>query len=129
VSRPSRIGGAILVALLTTVVFACVPAANLPATCHDPSVQFTATLVEERLEPTTFDACRGQQVTITFTIQRNGILHLHGYDDLLQAREVRAGQAIDFSFKAVHAGQFPIALHTSDGPAEVTVGTLTVNDP
>jgi hypothetical protein len=76
-----------------------------------------------------FDVCRGQQVTITFTIQRDGILHLHGYDDLLQAREVRAGQTVDFKFTAAHAGQFPIALHTTDGPSETTVGTLIVNEP
>lgn len=118
-----------LVALLATWLAACVPAASLPATCHDPSVHFAATLVDERLVPATFDVCRGQQVTITFTIQRDGILHLHGYDDLLQAREVRAGQTVDFKFTAAHAGQFPIALHTTNGPAEATVGTLIVNEP
>ena len=127
--RPNRIGHAIPIALLTAVLAACVPATTLPATCRDPSVHFAATLVEERLEPATFDVCRGQQVTITFTIQRNGILHLHGYDDLLPAREVRAGQTVDFAFEAVHVGQFPIALHTIDGSAEVTVGTLIVNEP
>jgi hypothetical protein len=129
VSRPGRVGGAIPIALLTAVLAACVPSTNLPTTCHDPSVAFAATLVEERLEPATFDVCRGQQVTITFTIQRDGILHLHGYDDLLPAREVRAGQTVDFAFEAVHAGQFPIAVHTTDGPADATVGTLIVNEP
>ena len=118
-----------LVALLAAVLAACVPATSLPATCHDPSVHFAATLAGERLEPSSFDACRDQEVTITFTIQRDGILHLHGYDDLLQAREVRTGQTVDFTFKAAHAGQFPIALHTTDGPAETIVGTLIVNEP
>ena len=127
---PGRGRGAILIALPLILVFAaCVPAASLPATCHDPSVHFTATLADQHLEPATFDVCRGQQVTITFTIQRNGILHLHGYDDLLGAKEVRKDQDIDFTFAAVHAGQFPIALHTLDGAPEITVGTLTVNEP
>jgi hypothetical protein len=126
---PGRANGSILTALLTSVLCACVPAASLPATCHDPSVHLAATLADEHLEPATFDVCRNQQVTITFTIERNGILHLHGYDDLLDAREVRAGQKTDFTFEAAHAGQFPVALHTTDGPAEVTVGTLTVNEP
>jgi hypothetical protein len=126
---PGRRGGLTLIALLSAALCACVPATSLPATCHDPSVTFAATLVDEHLEPASFDVCRGQKVTITFTIQRAGILHLHGYDDLLQAREVRAGQTVDLSFDAAHAGQFPIALHTTDGPAEATVGTLVVNEP
>lgn len=124
-----RAGGPVLLALLAASLIACVPAGSLPATCRDPSVHFAATLVDERLEPATFDVCRGQQVTITFTITRHGILHLHGYDDLLQAQEVRVGQAINFTFEAVHPGQFPIALHTTDGPAEATVGTLIVHEP
>jgi hypothetical protein len=129
VGWPSRLGGTIRIALLTMALAACVPSTSLPATCHDPSVALAATLVGERLEPATFHVCRGQRVTITFTIQRDGILHLHGYDDQLGAQEVREGQTIDFSFEAVRAGQFPIALHTADGPAEVDVGTLVVNEP
>jgi hypothetical protein len=126
---PGRGRGAILIALLTLVMAACVPAASLPTTCHDPSVHLAATLADEHLQPATFDVCRGQEVTITFTIQRDGILHLHGYDDLLGAREVRAGQKVDFTFQAAHTGQFPIALHALDGAAEITIGTLTVNEP
>jgi hypothetical protein len=116
-------------ALLWVMLAACVPSTSLPATCHNPSVAFAATLTEERLEPATFDVCRDQQVTITFTIQRDGILHLHGYDDQLAATQVRAGQTIDFSFEAVRAGQFPIALHPADGSEETDVGTVVVNEP
>ena len=127
---PGRGRGAILIALPLILVFAaCVPAASLPATCHDPSVHFAATLADEHLQPATFGVCHGQEVTITFTIQHDGILHLHGYDDLLEAQEVRKGEKIDFTFEAAHAGQFPIALHTLDAAAEITVGTLTVNEP
>ena len=121
--------------ILATTVFlgvlltACVGDAGLPETCHDPAVAFTATLSGEQLEPATFDVCRGQAVTITFTIDRDGVLHLHGYDDQVPAAEIRAGQETVFEFDAVRSGQFPIALHTTDGPAETTVGALTVHEP
>ena len=130
-SNPLRGRAALLAApaLLAAVLTACVGDAGLPATCHDPSVSFEATLSDEHLEPASFDACRGQEVTITFTIERDGVLHLHGYDDQVPATEVRAGQETVFEFDAVRSGQFPIALHTTDGPAEVNVGTLTVHEP
>jgi hypothetical protein len=118
-------GAALLAALLT----ACVGDVGLPATCHEASVSFAATLSDEHLEPATFEACRGQNITITFKIERDGILHLHGYDDQVPATEVRAGHDTVFQFDAVRSGQFPIALHTTDGPAEVIVGGLTVHEP
>ncbi len=124
--RASWLAAAVLLAALLT---ACVGDAGLPSTCHDPSVSFTATLSDEHLEPASFNACRGQDVTITFTIERDGVLHLHGYDDQVPATEVRAGQETVFEFDAVRSGQFPIALHTTDGPAEVIVGALTVHEP
>ena len=130
---PNPIGGlaasvaaaVMLVALLT----ACVGDAGLPSTCHDPSVEFATTLSDEHLEPAEFNACRDQAVTITFTIERDGVLHLHGYDDEVPATEVRAGQETVFDFDAVRSGVFPIALHTTDGPAETTVGTLIIHEP
>jgi hypothetical protein len=125
--RPVR--GLVVTALASMALAAgCVPDAGLPSTCHDPSVRFEATLVEERLEPANFAACRDQEVTIAFTIERDGILHLHGYDEDVPATSVHAGDEVDFTFVA-KAGAFPIALHTDDGPAEVTVGTLTVHEP
>lgn len=117
------------VMLLAALLAACVGDAGLPSTCHDPSVDFAATLSGERLDPAELNACRGQTVTITFTVNRDGVLHLHGYDDQVPATEVRAGQETVFDFDAVRSGVFPIALHTTDGPAEVTVGTLIVHEP
>jgi hypothetical protein len=120
---------AVLAALLTIALLtACVGDAGLPSTCHDPSVSFTATLQGDQLEPATFDVCRGQAVTITFTIEQDGVLHLHGYDDQVPATAVRADQEVAFEFDAVRSGQFPIALHTTDRP-ETTVGALTVHEP
>lgn len=129
--NPSRHRAASLLAvpLLAAMLVACVGDAGLPATCHDSSVDFAATLSDEHLEPAELNACRGQAVTITFTIERDGVLHLHGYDDQVPATEVRSGQETVFELEAVRSGVFPIALHTTDGPAEVTVGTLIVHEP
>ncbi|HET7521181.1 MAG TPA: hypothetical protein VFK61_06560 [Candidatus Limnocylindria bacterium] len=115
--------------LVAVALAACVPAEGLPATCHDPSVSLQATLEGDRLDPSTFDVCQNQQIALTIAVGRDGILHLHGYDDLLGAREVRAGQEVELAFQAVHPGQFPIALHTVEASEELTVGTLTVHVP
>jgi hypothetical protein len=115
--------------LAAALVAGCVPNAGLPETCHDPSVRLEATLADERLEPAALDACREQRVTIALRIERDGILHLHGYDDQVAAMEVRAGEEVELTFEAVRSGAFPLALHTSDGPAEVNVGTLTIHEP
>jgi hypothetical protein len=106
----------------------CVPDVALPARCSQPSVSFEAALTNGRLEPATFDVCRDQEVTIAVAVEQDGILHLHGYDDVLGAMEVRAGQKVDLAFTATHTGQYPIALHTLDGRQELTVGTLVVHD-
>jgi hypothetical protein len=111
------------------VLVACVPQTVLPATCNDPSIVLHAELVDERLEPRTLEVCRDQAVTLMVDIRRDGILHLHGYDDQAPATEVRAGRTLTLEFTAVRSGQFPIALHTTDGPAEVTLGSLIVHEP
>ncbi len=110
------------------VLAGCVPGTDLPDTCDDESVTIAATLVEERLEPSTLEVCRGQQVTIDLTVERDAIFHLHGYDAELPAQEVRAGEDVPLSFEAARPGQFPIEIHTTDGPAEAQVGTLVVHE-
>ncbi len=129
IPKRSRAAWPAALVLLVVLLTACVGDAGLPSTCHDPSVDFAATLSDQHLEPAEFNACRDQAVTITFTIERDGVLHLHGYDDQVPATEVRAGQETVFDFNAVRSGVFPIALHTTDGPAETTVGTLIVHEP
>jgi hypothetical protein len=111
------------------IIAGCVAQQTLPPTCHDPAVTLHATLSDEHLEPTILEACRGQQVTMSVVIERNGIFHLHGYDDQTSATEVRAGQTLNLTFEAVRSGQFPIALHTTDGPAEAFIGTFIVYEP
>ncbi|HEY7332384.1 MAG TPA: hypothetical protein VH859_05420 [Candidatus Limnocylindria bacterium] len=118
--------GALLAGGLTLA--ACVPATDLPETCDEASVTIPATLVEERLEPSTLEVCRGQQVTIDLTVERDAIFHLHGYDEEVPAQEVRAGGDVSITFEASRAGQFPIEIHTTDGPAAAQVGTLVVHE-
>ncbi|MGH2454867.1 MAG: hypothetical protein ACRDHD_01210 [Candidatus Limnocylindria bacterium] len=108
---------------------ACVPQTSLPDDCDAAAVSRQATLVEERMEPAALEVCRDQEVTITFTIQRDAVLHIHGYDDQAPAREVRSGETVELTLDTVRSGQFPIAIHTTDGPAEATAGTLVVHEP
>jgi hypothetical protein len=119
-----RILGSAAAALLLA---ACVPATNLPDTCDDEAVTLRATLVEERLEPPTLEVCRDQQVTIELTVERDAVLHVHGYDEELPARDVRAGEEVTLEFAASRAGQFPIEIHTAD-LAEAQAGTLIVHE-
>jgi hypothetical protein len=129
-ARPGgRSSIALTLALAWLVAMAgCVPNVSLPETCNQPSVSFTATLSDNRLEPSTLGVCRGQQVNLAIAVEQDGIVHLHGYDDLVGAKEVRAGQTVELAFEAAHVGQYPIAFHTLDGASELTVGTLIVHD-
>ena len=115
--------------LVAAILGACVPQVALPASCHEPSVMLHATLADEQLTPGTLEVCRGQQVTLMVNAERDGVFHVHGYDDQVSAAEIRAGRTLTLEFTAVRSGQFPIGLHTIDGPAEATVGTLTVHEP
>jgi hypothetical protein len=123
------IGRATALLAIAAIMVGCVPPTVLPETCDDPSVTVPATLRNESLEPGTLEFCRDQRVTLTVTVERDGILHLHGYDDQVAATEVHAGETLELAFTTVRSGQFPIALHTTDGPAEVTVGVLIVHEP
>jgi hypothetical protein len=109
-------------------VAACVPAASLPDDCGATAVTREAVLVDERMEPATLEVCRDQIVTLRLDVQRDAIFHIHGYDAEAPAQEVSAGETVTIPFQAVRAGQFPIAIHTTDGPAEADVGTLIVHE-
>jgi hypothetical protein len=127
--RAPRIARPFLVPLLVAMVAAgCVPASNLPESCDDDAVTLQATLVEERLEPSSLEVCRGPQVTIELSVERDATFPIHGYDEEVPARQVIAGEDVTLEFEAARAGQFPIAIHTTDGPAEATVGTLIVHE-
>jgi hypothetical protein len=125
---PVRLIPAAVALVLAGALAACVPATNLPEDCDAGDVTRSATLVEERLEPATIDVCRGQAVTIQLTVERDAVFHVHGYDEELPAREVRSGEELALEFDAARAGEFPIEIHTTDGPAEAQVGTLVVHE-
>jgi hypothetical protein len=125
--RLQRCAAALIV--VVALLAGCVTVSDRPESCNDPAVTLRATLADEHLDPGMLDVCRDQDVTLVVTIERDGIFHVHGYDDQLQATEVSAGEELKLTFVAVRSGQFPIALHTTDGPAEVTVGVLTVHEP
>jgi hypothetical protein len=118
-----------LAAALATALVACVPSAVLPATCNDPSVTLNATLSDEHLDPATLEVCRDQRVRLVVEVERDGILHLHGYDDQVAAQEVSSGETVTLELTTVRSGQYPIALHTTDGPAEAIIGTLIIHEP
>ena len=115
--------------LVAAILGACVPEVSAPATCNEPSIMLHATVTEERLEPGILEACRGQHVTLIVGVERDGVFHIHGYDDQVQAAAVFAGEELELPFTAVRSGQFPIGYHTNEGSAEATIGTLIVHEP
>ena len=72
--------------------------------------------------PTVLEATQGDQITLAVSVDKASILHLHGYEKLLQ---VQPGSDATLSFTAARAGFFPLALHNSDG-SETTLAALQV---
>lgn len=127
-TRGGRLASLLLAGATALSLTACVPGTDLPASCDAETVTLQATLVEERLEPATLEVCRGQDVTIELSVERDAVLHVHGYDAELPAQQVNAGEGVTLSFEASRAGQFPIEIHTTDGPRDAEVGTLVVHE-
>lgn len=123
--RPAACALAVVVLLA-----ACVTPIQRPADCDAASVHRSATLTAEgRLEPATLTVCRGQQVTLAIDIRTDGVLHLHGYDDVTPAVSVEAGTPIEMRFEATHAGQFVIELHAPGSSTGTGAGIFTVDEP
>jgi hypothetical protein len=106
----------------------CVSSTNLPSTCGDATVTFSATLSDSGMQPSQFDVCRDQEVTITVASQVAGELHFHGYDTAVPEQELEAGQSVTVKFTASHVGQFPVELHPADGSDEREVAKLVVQE-
>ena len=122
--RTPIFGIALLV--LATVSIGCVEQPGLPDDCDASAVQRQASLGAERLDPEGIDVCKGQELTIEIASEQAGELHLHGYDEEVEAA---AGETATFKFTATLAGQFVIELHPPDGGDEIEVGLLTVHEP
>ncbi|HET8586548.1 MAG TPA: hypothetical protein VFM74_01605 [Candidatus Limnocylindria bacterium] len=121
-----RLISAALAASIGLSVSACVQQPERPADCDQPSVSRQATLTVDGLTPRNVDVCNGQAVHLSISIQTDGVLHIHGYDQ--QTREVRAGQTVAFDFDADHSGQFVIELHTKTAPSGQGMGVFTVHE-
>jgi hypothetical protein len=72
--------------------------------------------------PTVLDATQGDQVTLEVSVDKPSILHLDGYEKLLQ---VQPGSDGTVSFTAGRAGFFALTLHNPDG-SEATLAALQV---
>jgi hypothetical protein len=121
-----RLAAVLGLAGLVLAVTACVQQSDLPSDCDASQVERTATLTDGGLDPDAFDICKGQEVTLTITVQVAGTLHLHGYDVELPETELHAGTVAHIGFTASRAGQFPLELHT--GTDEIELAILTVHE-
>ncbi len=112
--------------LLLAVTVGCVEQVSAPEDCDASSVDRQASLSGDRLDPEGIDVCKGQEVTIEIASERAGELHLHGYDEEVEAA---AGEIATFEFTATRSGQFVIELHAPDAETAIEVGLLTVHEP
>jgi hypothetical protein len=120
---------AMVAVLATMVLAACVSQQQTdPSTCAQDSVTLAATLpATGQLQPKNLNVCQDQRVTLTVSSERDGAVHLHGYDDQNAEVEVAKGKDATLAFTASHPGQFVMEFHPADGSAESEVGVLTVN--
>jgi hypothetical protein len=109
---------------LTLLLGACVPQTILPEDCEAASVERSATLTATVLSPDAIAVCKGQQVSLRITVDVEGVVHLHGYDEMAPAQGVSAGETATFDFTASLAGQFVIEFHTQDDESEIGIFTV-----
>lgn len=115
--------------LLAAILAACVSDSQPNAsTCAAPTIELELRLTAERLTPAP-SVCRDQEVTLRIASEVDGFVHIHGYDHAVSATEVVAGEALELTFIADRAGQFPIELHPADDPEGIDVGIFTVHEP
>ncbi len=118
---------AALMALLL-VIAGCVTDSR-PSACDQPAITIDLQVTADALAPSDPAVCRDQDVTLVVTSKVDGVIHIHGYDEIVPATEVTAGEDLHLSFVAERAGQFPIELHPDADPTGVNVGIFTVHEP
>ena len=101
---------------------------NRPDDCDEPAREIEVTVTASALEPNDPAACRDQAVTLLVTSEVDGVIHIHGLDELVPATTISAGEEIVLEFTAERSGQFPIELHPADDPQGVSVGIFTVHE-
>ena len=114
-------------ALLATFVAGCVEEGR-PADCDAAAVTRELTLTGVELGGDEPAVCRDQEVTLRFTADGDGVLHIHGYDAQASAAEFIVGESLELTFTASLAGQFPIEVHTDAEPEGLEIGILTVHE-
>jgi hypothetical protein len=116
---------AVLLAIALIGLAGCVDQ-SAPADCGEASVTRELTLAGTDLGGDEPSVCRGQEVSLGFTADGDGILHIHGYDDEVPATEYHADERIELTFDASVSGQFPIEIHTGENSEGQEIGILTV---
>ena len=116
----------VLALVTTTALAACV--GGSPG-CEAVPAEIELTLTADTLTPSDPAVCRGSDVTLTVTVEVDGVLHIHGYDAEVPATPVTQGEVVELAFTAERSGQFLIELHTDENTQGVNVGLFTVNEP
>jgi hypothetical protein len=120
------LGIALLLALLTV---GCVNDSRPDAAaCAADSIEIDVTLTSDALTPENLAVCRDQDVTLRIASEVDGLIHIHGYDEIVPATEVTNGNTLELSFVAERDGQYPIELHPAGSPEGVSVGIFTVHE-
>lgn len=85
----------------------------------EPTVAATFAFADGAMDgPTTVDAGIGDQVQITLTADESGMLHLHGYEIIV---DVEPGAPATLDVLADQAGRFSLEFHGDPGTqAQVT---------
>jgi hypothetical protein len=113
---------------LPLVIAGCVTDSR-PSACDQPAITIDLQLTADALTPADPAVCRDQDVSLVITSKVDGVIHIHGYDEVVPATEVSAGEDLELSFVAERSGQFPIELHLDTDPTGVNVGVFTVHEP
>ena len=121
--QPRRAALALLVA--AAVVSGCVTQ-DRPETCDAAAAAIEVTVTATGMEPNDPAACRGQELEITVHPEADGVLHIHGLDEIVPATTITDGDPVTLAFTADRSGQFPIELHLSGSSEGVNVGILTL---
>lgn len=116
--------------LVAMVLVACVADSRPDAeTCSAPSIEVSLRLTADALSPSDPGVCRDQEVTLRIAPEADGVIHLHGFDDVVPATDVVAGEELELTFIADEEGEYPIEFHPADAPEGISVGFLSVYVP
>ena len=119
-------GRAALGLIVAAAVLSGCVSQDRPETCDAAAEAIEVTVTATGMEPNDPAACRGQAVEITVHPEVDGVLHIHGLDQVVPATTIADGDPVTLAFTADRSGQFPIELHPSGSSEGVSVGILTL---